>query len=432
MIDMPIQKSSRLRWSIIATLAISSGIGPAAAGESRVTAHRLNADHAMVVELPEGWSTTHIGIREHRGEGGMIYANADGASFSVSFEDMNHRLGILLEALEVYMKRGSVERRDAGELGHDEVVELAAKGSMSHELETSKAIVFEEGRKTLNGVVYSFWEWGPRKLWTGTATVDNSLGPTTLTMIGLADTRYQLRVVMDGAANSSDSISIERYRAAGEDFEKILDSLRLVPLDEIAGAARRTFEGAVTRISARRDYWVDMGLSITLPASWHASEEQVEAGANREMGRYLARFVEPVKGDIPGVSFLAVLVGLEPVPHTKADFIATGDSLVASILGDDRKLVSREEIDLAPLFHLARLAPPRGESTGRTVISTWEGTGAESGRPFRVAVYTAGGLTVAANFLYAAEVQRFEAVRPTIDEMLTSMSVGVYSPSIRF
>ena len=407
--------------------ALCGAASTAAAGQ--IVAYELSDDHALVLDLPAGWSTSFVDVSRQGGTAELTLENPHQVSCSLSVYDVDRRLALMLDGVESYMRRGYLEPKELATLSYEDVVALYGRGEFARQVESEDLIVFEKGRKEVGGVAYSYWLHSPRRLWNGTETVDAD-GPIGTYLNGLAAERYRVRSSMSAVSGPGEARP--RYVASLGGFDGLVSGLRIVPLAEASPFLRRTFDSDTSPISARGDYWLDMGVAITLPASWSAHEERVEAGGDREKGGYVARFAEPVESAEVPAFLLVVLVGLEATPHVKADFVATGDALVASLLGDDRQLVQREEIDFAPFFQLARLAPPRGESTGSTILSTWEGTGAESGRKVRIAVYTAGGLTAAANLLYVADAERFESVRPTIDEMLATMRIRVYSSSIRF
>lgn len=406
---------------IVALVVVVGATASTEEGDPHAVAYPLNQEHALIVGLPSGLSTKSVGLGGYSGY--IEVADIEGANYNFVIEDMESDavLSQVFRSLSIYAERGDVESQEFSALGYGELVHLYGKGAVAYEFRHRDKIVFAQGRRLIHGVDYSYWEDGFEKIQKDGEMVEAD-GPVEIIMYGLFQNRYMIRA---------------RHRAAPSRYadpmtlETFLSGVKIVPVAEVDVPSYRTFNGTNTPISERRDYWVDMNLVITVPAAWKATEEQIKAGPGQEQGRYVARFVGPTEGDARAPLFMASFIGLEVGPRSKPDFIATGDALVASFIGDDRELVERKEIDLDATRQLARSGGRYVQPTGQTVLSIWEGTTIDSGARLRVAVYTAGGLTVAANFLYVADASAFDATRPTIDTMLETMRVGFRSSAIQ-
>ena len=224
------------------------------------------------------------------------------------------------------------------------------------------------------------------------------------------------------------------YRKLLPLFERVARTVKVRPVSAVPpGQLSRFYTSPNVQFSRRRDYYLWTKFMLALPPGWSARKVAVRhAGRSSERGRMVIDMAPP-KPARPGgrqkltVAFEGLRVGaLQP-----ADFLATAKAHVAAVLTKARKIETPKSAQWSGQigfgFCLMRKRMRRGAGTGKIHVATYLGED-KNGRARKLRIYTAGGLTMACNVIYAADPKTFDASWERVYGMISSLKTFPASP----
>lgn len=294
--------------------------------------------------------------------------------------------------------------------------------------------VFDQTPKRLLGREAHFLEYSPTKLFDKKikrAVVPK--GPTIRDYGVLIDGRIWLQVSFRTTIHGAPGVAI--YKKLLPAVQKIIATMKFRPASELGPdvVVRAIYRTASVRLSDRRDYHVDGDFSLLLPSNWSAKKPSVKrAGGGTERGHLIVAFEGPTGGASKArrAELIVALQGMPVRPLSRNEFLATAEEHVRALAPKFTK-TGTKTMDLSSTSSLARLRPKHSTSTGKTYVSTFTGKSA-SGRDLTIRTYTAGGLTVVANFIYVADSADFKKWLPQVEALVNSITISVRSPAIRY
>lgn len=248
----------------------------------------------------------------------------------------------------------------------------------------------------------------------------------------------QLEIMRIGIAASGRDYAAQQVsmKALGAQAEDLLASMRIRELSKLSKLEREQLSEFVStpwvRVSTRRDYWAEMGVSMLLPHKWTFEEvESTKSSRGRETGIYRVRATAPAPADEDEVTpYVSVIMqGLPVGPISRGTFIETVTPHVKAIL-PNAKRIENKEIQLDSLRRVAQIQTRYTTGTKTTIVRTYTGTDPYD-RKIKIRTYTAGGLTNAAHIVLVADERNFDAAALNLDAVLKFLLVRIDSPSLR-
>ncbi len=193
---------------------------------------------------------------------------------------------------------------------------------------------------------------------------------------------------------------------------------------------REVYKSQSIRISERRDYHAISSFSLRIPSNWQRRKPEFSAAdESNERGRLQVQFAAPTGTSALGdpERILVVLDGMPVGPLSPDDFLATTDLLAEKLTSEFTKL----KTDVAELdgFGFAKLRSTYITGTGKVYLSTYTGKD-RAGNELKFRIYTAGGQTMVAHFVYLGDAVDYDALLPTVETMVKSLEVNFFSPGM--
>jgi hypothetical protein len=246
-----------------------------------------------------------------------------------------------------------------------------------------------------------------------------------------------LRVSYEASRYQPDSP--ETYKAFYPMADKIIQSLKVKPVSSLGAdvVVWKPYTSRRITLSRRRDYRAQCDFEINMPSNWVAKEISFQpAKGPKEEGNMAVNFLAPEDraSDSYRERVTVICEGLPIGPLAFNDYMGTAEKHVAAIMPKHEK-VKTEILSFpepnASVGSFANLPLRRAESTkGKTLINVYSGKD-EKGRDLKIKTYTAGGLTIALNLVYAAESKDFDKFIPLVQEMMESLKISAFSPSVK-
>lgn len=288
---------------------------------------------------------------------------------------------------------------------------------------------FHEGRVTLAGLSMHERHLGPTtyqqsggEMVEATAGVARAYSAITPDLV-----RIDIRVnaYLDRSLAEMPMLTTKAYA-----HDLVLRSLRLVKTSDLTAAQKAALptvhRTGWVRVSARRDYRMDLQATMLLPASFEAATVvDDQAGGGREQGTYAIQLTPPTpegREKPLGVGIL-IFEGLPVAPQSKGSLLATLDARVQGVLPKGR-LASTEEISHPGLAWLASQATRRGSSTNATVVRTYTEERAD-GTAATLKAWTAGGLTGAVHLILLGDAADFDALESAFASVIEMLRVSL-------
>jgi hypothetical protein len=302
-----------------------------------------------------------------------------------------------------------------------------------------QCILFEQKRINLDGMEGIFRSFSPSPL-TDVKSKEkiNAPGPISFQIFLLIDREQALQIQFSARGKWSNSLDgVDVYQKWKPTVDEMLKTVRFVPPEEVGEdiVLKMPYESPVLRISERRDFHADSGYKAEIPSNWDTRiTNQLEASAEYEQGTLVVEHLAPEEDSSDYRSrIMVVLQGLPVTSLTAKDFLETTKKYLSE---DGPGITNLNELSSAKQDHpglafLAKLKSKRSKSTKKTYRKEFEGSISGVGN-VDIQAYTAGGLTIAANILVIGEPNSINDLQPTIDEIVKSIKVNVYSPVIKF
>lgn len=173
-----------------------------------------------------------------------------------------------------------------------------------------------------------------------------------------------------------------------------------------------------------------------MPPGWKATEKTLEAASASSQNGKIAVEVHPGEDEGPKLLIMVEGIGMGVAPE---DFFQVGDRYVASLLPEHKNISVEDATDQVEanrriltndrIGHcLSKRQWGRGRGTGQVRATTYTGK-SPAGKKMKMRLYSAGGTSLACNYIYTAPAENFDAFLPDIEEILGSLSLNLYSPS---
>ena len=212
---------------------------------------------------------------------------------------------------------------------------------------------------------------------------------------------------------------------------RFLESVKFQPLSDFdKNVVFNVLYKNSIHIAQRYDYEATGSFKITHPSDWEVQKlEATPPIARVGEGRLVVSFTGPDDLSSTGEpEYLIVdLRGMSNPPYEPADFLATTDPIVQTLMQNPQK-ISAESAEIEGFRRFASMRSTYITGTKQTYINTYVGK-SEDGARLKIRTYTAGGQSMAANIIFVADEEDFDGTLPVIEKMIDSLSVSLFEPA---